>query len=98
MTAILSALVFLAATCVVVWLLLVRAHPRCSKGLLEISPCYRSFFQQLDVTDVADFLALPGETPHIVSGHPDRNVARITFEADGGRWSAFLKREHCVPW
>ncbi len=79
MTAILSALVWLAATCVVVWLLLVRARSRRSKGLLEISPRYRSFFRQLGITDVADFLALPGETPHIVSGHPDRNVARIPF-------------------
>ncbi len=98
MTAILSALVFLAATCVVVWLLLVRARPRRSKSLLEISPRYRSFFRQLGVTDVVDFLALSGETPHIVSGHPDRNVARITFETDSERWSAYLKREHCVRW
>jgi hypothetical protein len=97
MTAILSALFLLAATCLAVRMLLVHARPR-RKGLLEISPRYRSFFRQLSVTEVADFLALPGETPHIVSGHPDRNVASITFTADGEQWSAFLKREHHVRW
>jgi tRNA A-37 threonylcarbamoyl transferase component Bud32 len=98
MTAITSALIVLAATCVVVRMLLVRVRPRRSKGLLEISPRSRWFFRQLGVTEVADFLALPGETPHIISGHPDRNVARITFTADGEQWSAFLKHEHRVRW
>jgi heptose I phosphotransferase len=86
----------LLATCLVAGLRAIR--PRRKKGHLEISPRYRSFFRQLGVTEPTDFLALPGETPHIVSGHPDRNVARITFTVAGEQWSAFLKREHRVRW
>jgi tRNA A-37 threonylcarbamoyl transferase component Bud32 len=96
MTLIATTLALLAATCLVVGLRVVR--PRRNKGRLEIAPRYRSFFQRLGVTEPADFLALPGETPHIVSGHPDRNVARITFTSNGEQWSAFLKREHRVRW
>ncbi len=98
MTLIASMLALLAATGLGMRLLLVRAPSHRRKGLLEISPRYRSFFRQLGITEVADFLALPGQTPHIVSGHPDRNVARITFEIAGEQWSAFLKCEHRVRW
>jgi tRNA A-37 threonylcarbamoyl transferase component Bud32 len=93
MTLITSTLALLAAC-----LLVVCLRPRRNNGFLEISPRYRSFFRQLGVTQVADFLTLPGQTPHIVSGHPDRNVSRITFAADGEQWNAFLKREHHVRW
>lgn len=93
-----TALALLAATCLVVGLLVVGVRPRRRTGFLEISSRYRSFFRRLGVTDAAHFLALPGAAPHIVSGHPDRNVARITFGTDGEQWSAFLKREHRVGW
>jgi len=98
MTLIPSALIVLAVTCLLGWRLVVRGRLRGRKGFLEISPRYRSFFRQLGVREAADFLALPGQTPHIVSGHPDRNVARITFPANGEQWSAFLKCEHRVTW
>jgi len=98
MTLILFALALLAATYLVVRLLLVRIRPCRDQGFLEISPRYRSFFRQLGVVKATDFLALPGETPHIISGHPDRNVARISFTTDSEQWSAFLKREHRVTW
>jgi tRNA A-37 threonylcarbamoyl transferase component Bud32 len=92
------ALVLLAATFLVVGAFVLRLGTRRNKGVLEISPRYRSFFRQIGVRDAPDFLALAGQTPHIVSGHPDRNVARITFTTGGQQWSAFLKREHHVSW
>ncbi len=98
MTLIPSALVLLTAICLVVRRSMVRARLRRQEGFLEISPRYRSFFRQMGVTKAADFLALPGETPHIVSGHPDRNVARITLTMNGESWSAFLKREQRITW
>jgi tRNA A-37 threonylcarbamoyl transferase component Bud32 len=98
MTLIPSTLVLLAATCLVMRLLIVRVRLRRKEGFVEISPRYRPFFRQFGVTKAADFLALPGETPHIVSGHPDRNVARITLAANGRQWNAFLKCEHRVTW
>lgn len=97
MTPNIFALAFLAATCLVVGFV-VRFCLFPKTGFLEISPRYRAFFRQLGVTDVAHFLALPGETPHVVSGHPDRNVTRVTFAIDGDRWGAFLKCEHRIPW
>lgn len=95
-----SALALLAVTCLALVLLL-RVRRRLSSrraGFLEISPRYRSFFHEHDLTEPAHFLAAAGETPHIVSGHPDRNVARIEFEAGSRRWTAYLKREHHVAW
>ncbi|HZV04574.1 MAG TPA: lipopolysaccharide kinase InaA family protein [Gemmataceae bacterium] len=92
-----SALALAAATCLIAAGFAVL-RPRRKRSILEISPRYRSFFRQLGVTETAHFLALPGETPHVVSGHPDRNVTRITFVRDGEQWNAFLKREHRVSW
>jgi tRNA A-37 threonylcarbamoyl transferase component Bud32 len=93
-----TALALLAATCLMLGLLVVRVQSRRRTGYLEISLRYRAFFRQLGVTEAADFLALPGQTPHIVSGHPDRHVARITFGTGRQQWNAFLKREHRVTW
>jgi heptose I phosphotransferase len=96
-----SALPLLGASCLVLGLLAAslrnRRTPR-KQGRLEVSPRYRSFFRQQGLTDVERFLALPGNTPHIVSGHPDRHVARISFGSDAPFTLAFLKREHRVTW
>ena len=95
-----SALALLAASCLILVLLLGvrrRLSPR-RAGFLEISPRYRSFFRQHGLTEPAHFLAAAGQTPHIVSGHPDRNVARIEFEVGSCSWTAYLKREHHVTW
>ncbi len=86
------------AACLVAGLFVIHFRRGRDKGFVEISPRYRSFFRQLGVTEAAHFLGLSGETPHIVSGHPDRNVARITFSMGREQWSAFLKREHRVRW
>jgi tRNA A-37 threonylcarbamoyl transferase component Bud32 len=60
-------------------------------AFLEINPGYRALLQQQGLVRVPDFLNLPGV---IVSGHPDRHVARVEL----GTVSAFLKREHRVRW
>jgi heptose I phosphotransferase len=92
-----SALALAAAACLITAGFAVF-RPRRKRRILEISPRYRSFFRQLGVTEAAHFLSLPGERPRVVSGHPDRNVTRITFARDGEQWHAFLKREHRVTW
>jgi heptose I phosphotransferase len=79
-------------------LLVIRMRARRRRSLVEISPRYRSFFRQRGVTEAAHFLALPGAAPHIVSGHPDRHVARVCFTEDRQSWRAFLKCEHRVTW
>src|SRR5579871_2766548 len=92
------AVTLLTASCLVLGLLVRRGRSRRKRGFVEIAPGYRSFFRRLGVTEAAHFLALPGPTPHIVSGHPDRNVARVIFNEGEQPWVAFLKREHRVPW
>ncbi|HTU89646.1 MAG TPA: lipopolysaccharide kinase InaA family protein [Gemmataceae bacterium] len=94
MTSITFALIFVAT----IYLVVDRVRPRRNKGFLEISPRYRTFFRQLGLTEAAHFLAHSSETSYIVSGHPDRNVARVTFTTDGEQWCAFLKRENHVRW
>src|SRR5690349_12825397 len=95
------ALPLLGATCLVLGLLAAsvrnRRTPR-KQGILEVSPRYRSFFRQRGLTDAEHFLALPGDMPHIVSGHPDRHVARVSFGSGSPFALAFLKREHRVTW
>ncbi|HEY7425189.1 MAG TPA: lipopolysaccharide kinase InaA family protein, partial [Gemmataceae bacterium] len=96
-----SVLPLLAASCLVLGLLVVcvrRRRTSRKRGRLEIAPRYRSFFRHLGLLDAEHFLNLPGETPHIVSGHPDRHVVRIPFGMGPRRWIAFLKREHHVTW
>jgi tRNA A-37 threonylcarbamoyl transferase component Bud32 len=96
-----SALVMLAASCLVTGLLVAgackRRWPR-RPTLLEIAPGYRSVFRRLGLTDPEAFLELPGAAPHIVSGHPDRHVVRVQFGSGAERLTAFLKREHRVTW
>ncbi len=96
-----SALPMLAASCLVLGLLVVYVRgrrPARKRGFVEISPRYRSFFRQHGLTDAEHFLGLPGEVPHIVSGHPDRHVARMQLGTGPRRWTAFLKCEHRVTW
>ena len=88
----------LLASCLVLGLLVacVRGWRAPRSGVLEVSPRYRALFRQHGLIEPEHFLALPGKTPHIVSGHPDRNVARVQFGSGPRRWVAFLKREHRV--
>jgi tRNA A-37 threonylcarbamoyl transferase component Bud32 len=78
----------------------VRRRRRTSgrKGILEVRPGNRSFLRRLGLTAPEHFLALPSVT---ISGHPDRNVSRVTLDENSGASRAipaFLKREHRVPW
>ena len=62
---------------------------------MEINPRYRDFLAENGLHKAEDFLDLPGL---IISGHPDRHVARVTLGAGPSRLAAYLKREHRVPW
>src|SRR5271168_3481815 len=66
-----------------------------SKSLVEVQPGCRSLLRRLGLTTPDHFLSLPSLT---ISGHPDRNVSRLTLGQGAEAISAFLKREHRVPW
>src|SRR5579872_2200075 len=84
----LFALAVLAGGC-----LLARARRR--RAFVEVAPRHRSFLRRLKLTEAEDFLALPAV---IVSGHPDRHVARLTLGVGAEARTVYLKREHRVPW
>ncbi len=63
--------------------------PRSSR--LLVNPAHAALLQRAGLREARDFLALRQE---IVSGHPDRQVSRV----DLGGMTAYLKREHRVPW
>jgi tRNA A-37 threonylcarbamoyl transferase component Bud32 len=58
-------------------------------AVLMVNPRYRDLLARHGLTAAGRLLALPGA---IVSGHPDRNVARVAVGGVG----AYLKREHRV--
>src|SRR5262245_57018947 len=64
-------------------------------AMLEINPRYRALLERQGLTRFEAFLSLPAV---IISGHPDRNVARMTLETGPDSVGAFLKREHRVRW
>jgi hypothetical protein len=59
------------------------------------NPGYREFLDRQELKSPDDFLSLQGV---VVSGHPDRHVVRVELGAGTDAVSAFLKREHRVPW
>src|SRR3954468_6162730 len=63
-------------------------------AFVEVNPAYRALLERHGLTCADRFLALPAV---IVSGHPDRNVARVTLQGDTP-FHAYLKREHRIPW
>jgi Lipopolysaccharide kinase (Kdo/WaaP) family len=63
------------------------------RTLVEIQPRYRQWLGRLGLVRAEQFLSLSGT---IISGHPDRNVQRLTLEAAGERVAVYLKREHRV--
>src|SRR5262249_11473678 len=58
---------------------------------VEVNPKYQELLREQALLSAGQFLDLPGA---IISGHPDRNVAQVAV----GKLSAFLKREHRIPW
>ncbi|HZY89912.1 MAG TPA: lipopolysaccharide kinase InaA family protein [Gemmataceae bacterium] len=68
---------------------------RRGRAFVEVAPDYRSFFRHQKLTEPDHFLALASV---IVSGHPDRHVARVTVGEGPEALTAYLKREHRVSW
>ena len=62
---------------------------------LEINSRYQPLIDRLGLRASEDFLALPAV---ILSGHPDRNVAKVVLQLDDSVVHAFLKREHRIRW
>src|SRR5262249_21421561 len=65
------------------------------RAFVEVHPQYRDFLKQLGMREAEDFLSLPAI---IVSGHPDRNVARVKLGSGPSLITGYLKREHRLPW
>ncbi len=64
--------------------------PQAPAGRVEVHPDFADRFAGLTASDLID---LPGE---VVSGHPDRHVARV--ELPGWDRPVYLKREHRIGW
>lgn len=60
-------------------------------SFLMINPLFRSLLTEEHLQTVEQFLDQPGV---VVSGHPDRHVLRVQL----GDATAYLKREHRIPW
>jgi hypothetical protein len=73
--------------------LLLGARWIAARAYLRVNPRFLPLMQHLGLTSPRAILSLPAV---IVSGHPDRNVSRVTLGAGPGAVSAFLKREHRV--
>lgn len=62
---------------------------------LLVNPHYNALLERAGLTRVEDFLALPAV---IIWGHRGRHVAQLELSDGAVTVSAFLKREHSVPW
>src|SRR5262249_28086348 len=62
-------------------------------AFVEINPDYRETLARHGLTAPEQFLQLPGV---VITGHPDRNVTRVTIGTGPLALPAFLKREHHV--
>jgi tRNA A-37 threonylcarbamoyl transferase component Bud32 len=62
---------------------------------LEINPRFRDLLDQQGLSATSQFLALPGE---VRCGHPERHVVRVQLADGPTALTAYLKREHRVPW
>jgi tRNA A-37 threonylcarbamoyl transferase component Bud32 len=82
----------LVLACGAMWLLARRFRTR---AYLRVNPRYRQLLDCQGLNSPRAFLSLPAV---IISGHPDRNVARVTLGAGANAIHAYLKREHRVRW
>lgn len=62
---------------------------------IDINPRYGAFLHRHGLDSPDRILAHPAVT---VSGHPDRNVNRLTLGRDSDALAVFLKREHRFSW
>jgi hypothetical protein len=68
------------------------------RAFVDMNPRFSSLLKRHGLENPQDFLGLPAV---IVGGHSDRNVARVNLQTKPrGKpaTTAFLKREHRVPW
>jgi hypothetical protein len=71
------------------------------RAFLDVNPHYTDLLRRLDLKAPRDFFSLPAV---IVSGHPDRNVARVKLgstrngPAGSTEIAAYLKLEHRLSW
>lgn len=76
-------------------LIVLAAHGARWARFLDVNPRYRKYLKWHRLHQVEDFLALPAV---IISGHPNRNVARVTIGHGARPLRGYLKREHRVYW
>src|SRR5260370_26613301 len=75
--------------------LLLGARLIAARAYLRVNPRYRPLCRRLGLTSPRAILSLPAV---IISGHPDRNVSRVTLGPGPEAVTAFLKREHRIRW
>jgi heptose I phosphotransferase len=63
------------------------------RAFVEVAPGWRRFLREQGLSEPCQFLDLRAL---IVSGHPDRHVARVRLGSGQGAVMAYLKREHGV--
>ena len=91
MTLLSTMLLTIAGGCLLLGVLL-RARRR---AFIEVNPRYRAFLLRHGLATTDRFLDLEAA---IVSGHPGRNVAKLTLDNVSGTVTLFLKREERVSW
>lgn len=64
-------------------------------AFVDINPRYRPLLERLGLRTAEQFLALPAV---VISGHDDRHVAQVQLGTDADALTAYLKREHRIPW
>ncbi len=72
-----------------------RRAGRGRRAFVEIHPRYRAFLRRQGLSEARHFLGLSGV---VVSGHPDRSVARTILSDGEETIYAFVKRETGVSW
>jgi tRNA A-37 threonylcarbamoyl transferase component Bud32 len=85
----LDAILLASLACV----LLLGARLIAARAYLRVNPHYRPLFRSLGLTSPCAILS---QRAVIISGHPDRNVSRVTLGAGPEAVTAFLKREHRI--
>jgi tRNA A-37 threonylcarbamoyl transferase component Bud32 len=78
-----------------VCVLLLGARLLALRAYVRVNPRYRPLLQRHGLISPRALLSLPAV---IISGHPDRNVSRVTLGTGPDAVIAFLKREHRVRW
>jgi tRNA A-37 threonylcarbamoyl transferase component Bud32 len=75
--------------------LLLSARRLMTRAYLRVNHRYRPLLERHGLMSPRALLRIPAV---IISGHPDRNVSRVTLGTGTESVSAFLKREHRVRW